>query len=342
MCEDSDFLKVFFYSKEALNIISILAPMVLIVLASIDIAKVVISDNNDALNLTIKRIVKRSIAAITIFFVPTFVNLLLDISSQHAYKSVACWTNATEEKLKYYEKETEERKKIALAEQEAEAKKREEEKKAKEELEKVKRLEEEKGKEEMKPEVGKEIFPAKKYGLNEDKIIKLAKICYKEQGSAEGWAAEASLMANLFEKGGKDTRKEYGSGIEGLYQYVRTSGWFANAETTMDNKPKPPTEVIAIVKDVLVNGNRTIPDDIVEHDCWFCHKKKKCPNGNIGDICKIIVNGKTYTSSKEIKNRSNYIKDKTIIYNAYGSIYKFYFFPSSKSDPFGSIIGYWK
>ena len=90
----------------------------------------------------------------------------------------------------------------------------------------------------------------------------------------------------------------------------------------------PSSDVLKAVKDVLVNGNRTLPLYVDEHDCISC--------GSYGfDINKIKVNGKTITDHSWLLNKSNYIKDKTVIYNKYGAVYTFYSFPTSTSDPFG-------
>ena len=111
-------------------------------------------------------------------------------------------------------------------------------------------------------------------------------------------------MCNLFEK-----QKKYTD----LYSYVRNSGWFANAPLFMDNG-KAGIIIIEAVRDVICNGNRTLPEYIDEHDC-------------LSDISSI--------STGSVYNRNAYIKDKTIIRNVYGSTYTFFCFPDETSDPFG-------
>ena len=73
-------------------------------------------------------------------------------------------------------------------------------------------------------------------------------------------------------------------------------------------------EVLAGVRDVLVNGNRVLPLYVDEHDC-------------ISDIKSI--------STGNPKNRKHYIRGKTIVRNKYKSKWTFWCFPDSKSDPFG-------
>ena len=47
-------------------------------------------------------------------------------------------------------------------------------------------------------------------------------------GNLKGNAAELSLMANLYER-------EKNNGYSSVYDYVKRSGWFANAASYMDS-----------------------------------------------------------------------------------------------------------
>lgn len=154
-----------------------------------------------------------------------------------------------------------------------------------------------------------------KYNLTEDQLKQIASQAYHEQGTPKGAAAEASLMANLFEiKGSK-----YGEGADGLYNYVRNSGWFANSKNFMDSYDAS-DEIVEAVRSVLVYGKRTLPGYIDEHDCF-------------SDISSVTVDGKAITKN----DRSLYTSHETVIKNVYGSTYKFYSFPDTHSDPFGYI-----
>lgn len=152
-----------------------------------------------------------------------------------------------------------------------------------------------------------------KYDLTDDQLKAIASLAYHEQGTAKGAAAEASLMANRFEIYGSG----FGSGADGLYNYVRTSGWFAHAAANMDSYDAP-QNVVDAVKDVLVNGKRTLPAYIDEHDC-------------LSDLTSVTTDGKAVNKN----NRDAYEKNKTIIKNTYGATYTFYSFPDTNSDPFG-------
>ena len=151
-----------------------------------------------------------------------------------------------------------------------------------------------------------------KYPLTDDQLLKIARLCQQEQGTVAGAKAEASLMANQLETSAS-RRKKYGTGADGLYNWVRNGGWFARAAHWMDNGNVSDT-ILAGVKDVLVNGNRTLPLYVDEHDCF-------------SDIQSI--------STGAVKDRKAYAQGKTVVKNNYGSTWTFWCFPDSTSDPFG-------
>ena len=155
-------------------------------------------------------------------------------------------------------------------------------------------------------------YPGKRYNLTETQIKKLARLCVQEQGSVAGVKAEASLMANLLETSPSRMAK-YGTDGAGLVKWVRDGGWFYRAAYFMDNG-NAASKHIEAVRDVLVDGNRTLPQYVDEHDCF-------------SDIKSI--------STGAIRDRSAYLKDVTVIKNKMGSTYTFFCFPASGSDPFG-------
>jgi len=62
----------------ALKIVRIAAPILLIILCTIDFSQAVISGDQDALKKTTSKVVKRAIAALALFLVPFFVSLAID------------------------------------------------------------------------------------------------------------------------------------------------------------------------------------------------------------------------------------------------------------------------
>lgn len=149
-----------------------------------------------------------------------------------------------------------------------------------------------------------------KYDLSTEELQKLARLCYQEQGSVEGAAAEASLMCNLYES-------SRGDGYSSVYDYARNSGWFASAASHMDSGTAS-DDIVKVVTAVIKDGKRVLPKYVDEHDC-------------ISDIASATNNGTAITTS----NRSDYQQHVTKIKNVYGSSYTFYCFPTSTSDPFG-------
>jgi len=139
--------------------------------------------------------------------------------------------------------------------------------------------------------------------MTRNQLKQIARLCVQEQGGSEsGVKGEASLMANLAGKHGRE-----------VYEYVRNSGWFSRASYWMENGSAT-QEQVDWVEDVLVNGNATLPPYVDEHDCF-------------SDIAWI--------STGSVRDRSAYIKDVTVIRNRYGATYTFYCFLHEHSDPFG-------
>ena len=159
----------------------------------------------------------------------------------------------------------------------------------------------------------------KKYNLTDIQLRHLSIICYREQGNnIAGVKACASHMCNYFELWGK--------GFSNLYECVFGSGWYwdkSKNERWVKEHPSVPQNIIEAVRDVICNGNRTLPEYVDEYDC-------------LSDIAKASNNGRTFTPS----NRHGYIKDVTEIVNVYGSAYTFYCFPDGADgtcDAFGYI-----
>lgn len=166
------------------------------------------------------------------------------------------------------------------------------------------------------------IYKGQTYDLTDEEVAQIARLCYAEQGAnPKAIAAEASLLANLY---------EHKNSTVGLVNYASNSGWFADRSVTImeygvnsndieyyENK----AEYEMIVKDVLENGNRTIPDTVVEHD----YK---------GDI----ISATNYGVPIDVWDNSQYIPGVTLIKNSAGATYTFYCFfdeDDPQADPFG-------
>ena len=309
-------LSVIYFFKEVLKVAYVVIPIGLIVMLSIDFVKGVI-DFGDGSSKVFNFVMHRIIYAMTIFIIPTIVFALFDILGLASKDSEMCWTYAGEASVKEI-KDVMETNKEELKQEIEEAR-----------YEIISRLnivdkkslrkivaESKETNNDNDDDSGKTI--GKKYRFTNKELKSLAYVAQCEQGSPKGAAAEATLMANRFEL--------HGGKYKSLISYVRNSGWFAKSKSRIDNPGSVNKKVLSAVKDVLVNGNRTMPLYIDEHD-WF------------GDIGSIKTGSKKYTSSSAIKTRSNYKKNKTVIKNHMGSTYTFYCFPTKTSDPFGYTAG---
>lgn len=154
-------------------------------------------------------------------------------------------------------------------------------------------------------------FP--KYKLTDKQIRGIGAIVIHEQGTVEGWFAEASQIANRTDIRGD----QYATG-ENAVKTV-TSGWYAKGKSRYEAGTSN-EKVIAIVKKVFCDGLRTLPRYIDEHDY-------------MGDITSVTENGKSVKSDK-----SKWKKHSTVIKNRMSAKYIFYDFPGgykTSVDPFG-------
>ena len=157
--------------------------------------------------------------------------------------------------------------------------------------------------------VGDPNFP--KYKLSDRQIKGLANIVGHEQSGKAGRLAEASIIVNQTDIDGK--KKKPADIVK-----QATGGWYRDGKSRYDNPGNPPKTAINAVKTAIVEGKRTIPRYIDEHDY-------------MGDIETVKTDGKSINK----KDKSKYKQFKTKIHNTQGSDYTFYSFPDKYSDPFG-------
>ena len=163
-----------------------------------------------------------------------------------------------------------------------------------------------------------------KYNLTEDELKALATVALQEQGQGNGVgnAAELSLMVNLYER-------EKDNGYSSVYDYVKRSGWFANASSYMDSfctsngngSIESNPEVLEYARIIFVQGKRTLPGYVDEHDSTL-------------DIAYVTNDG----ASIDKNSPSQYVQFKSIIHqgSSVGSgQWTYYCHPSPQSDPFG-------
>ena len=172
----------------------------------------------------------------------------------------------------------------------------------------------------------------KKYNFTDGQLRGILAIAEAENGgSLAGIKTELSIMANLFEKNGPKLGEP--DNEEGFIHYIRRkpgseSGWFATYDKYDESfSSSYGNEALDAAKDILNNGNRTLPQQVLEHDCIYCG------NGTY-DIIETSNNGQTF----DVNDRSQYKKDVTKIKNRYGSTYIFYTWADPEKgtgDPFG-------
>lgn len=160
--------------------------------------------------------------------------------------------------------------------------------------------------------------------LTEDQLKALATVSLQEQGAGNGAgnAAELSLMVNLYER-------EKDNGYTSVYDYVKRSGWFANAASYMDSfcttngngSIASNPEVLEYARIIFVQGKRTLPGYVDEHDSTL-------------DIAYVTNDG----ASIDKNSPSQYVQFKSIIHqgSSVGSgQWTYYCHPTLQSDPFG-------
>lgn len=110
-CTNSGFLSTILLVKDLLEVIAILVPIVLILMVSIQLCKIIFGDDK-IIPGTLKSIAMKCIAAVLVFFVPTFVNILLSNLNQAGFSATDCWMNANNSSIANF-KAVEEARRIA-------------------------------------------------------------------------------------------------------------------------------------------------------------------------------------------------------------------------------------
>ena len=126
ICDSSAILNVFWIIKLVIMIISVCVPIILMVMLMIDFMKAIQVGDQDLLKKARDIAVKRSIACVLIFLVPTFVNVLTKVTSGNSDYHV-CYEGATLDYISQRKSEEKEAQRLSLeALKEANKKKTEE------------------------------------------------------------------------------------------------------------------------------------------------------------------------------------------------------------------------
>lgn len=128
-CDTSGTLTLFYYIKIAANLIFIAAPIILVIMSTIDLFGAVTGSYNKSNDLSKawSKIIKRVIVCIVILILPILINFVMSMVEVGSYQK--CFTSATKETIAKLEAEEEAKRKL-----EEERKKREEEAKRQQQI----------------------------------------------------------------------------------------------------------------------------------------------------------------------------------------------------------------
>lgn len=162
-------------------------------------------------------------------------------------------------------------------------------------------------------------FP--KYNLTDKQLRGVANVVSHEQAGMEGKLAEASLAANLVDKSGNDKAT-----VDNLIDKVsgrknaNHNSWFHDGYERY-NAGTNDKEAIAATKKAIVEGKRTLPRYVDEHDSYK-------------DLTSVKTEGKSVSITST--SASKYIPHKTKLTNRWDAKYTFYTQPGGgKNDAFG-------
>ena len=107
LCEDGDVLKVIKIILIIINLIKVLLPIIIIVTSISEFAKIVTSNKDNEFNTAITKLIKKIVAAIIVFLIPTFIDGVLLLVSSESVNYHLCIENATDEGIQdaYYKTE---------------------------------------------------------------------------------------------------------------------------------------------------------------------------------------------------------------------------------------------
>ena len=98
ICSNPNTLRVFKYVNLVITLIKILVPVALIISLMIDFMKEVTNGERDFHKVS-NLVVKKLVAAVLVFMVPTLVNIIANVNGFDTNNFVSCLNNATNEKI---------------------------------------------------------------------------------------------------------------------------------------------------------------------------------------------------------------------------------------------------
>ena len=168
-----------------------------------------------------------------------------------------------------------------------------------------------------------------KYNFTDGQIRGIVAMAQQENGYSPPVSVitEISQMANLFESSHMKKYNQNANKEQGFIDMLLKSGWYASRTRGFYSETANiGSDIFEASKNALNSGRRILPTNVIEHD-------------SMGDILTITNDG----VQVDRRNRANYIPNKTVIRNSFGSIYVFYRWADSnvqdskKGDPFGYL-----
>lgn len=98
ICNDPKILELALMSKTTISLLQFIAPLGVIIFAGLDILKAVTAKDQDGIRKQINHIPKRLIAMVVLFFVPTFVDLTMNVVDS-TFEYTSCFTAASHENI---------------------------------------------------------------------------------------------------------------------------------------------------------------------------------------------------------------------------------------------------
>ena len=95
---ESNLVKVVAIVRLVMNVICIVVPIVLIILGSLDLFKAVTAGKDEEIKKKQQTLIKRIVAGIIVFLVPTIVSVLMSLIGVEGWKT--CWNNAQKQEFK--------------------------------------------------------------------------------------------------------------------------------------------------------------------------------------------------------------------------------------------------
>ena len=98
-CDNSSVLNTILFIKHLIDIIFIVAPIVLVLLLTIDIAKNVISKDDSENKRNVNIAIKRVVYCLALFFVPLIIDGVMSYLDNYNVNFATCYEKATDENI---------------------------------------------------------------------------------------------------------------------------------------------------------------------------------------------------------------------------------------------------